>query len=71
MEIKTKFNLGDVIWYIDSHARLCHSIVAEIEIRVISNTPIIHNLTEYNDIVQDKFGFGSKKELIDFFTKDV
>lgn len=71
MEIKTKFNLGDIIWYSDSRAGLCKSTVTEIRIRIIFSSPIIHYLTEYGDIVSDKFSFASKQELIKYFTEDV
>jgi len=65
MNIKTKFNIGAEVWFIDDNNRPQHTEVINLAIFVFNDTEIQirYNCIGWNDL-NEKFLFSTKPELL-------
>lgn len=71
MEIKTKFNNGDEVWYVDSQSRICNARIIKMEIKLFATDPIVFINTDIGDELLEDYAFATKEELKDYILNHV
>lgn len=71
MEIQTKFNNGDEVWYVDSQSRVCNARITKMVINVFGLDHVVFINTDIGDELLEDYAFATKEALKNYILEDV